>query len=97
MVCDMLHRLAWIHNRGSPLRPYIHYYNRRSALSCTASGRDGGIWYVLEVLRRCDVLQRGAGGIMAACVGLLFAAVEWGKSQEKSLQIRVRCFAECVV
>ena len=66
-------------------------------MSCTASGRDGGIWYVLEVLRRCDVLQRGAGGIMAACVGLLFAAVEWGKSQEKSLQIRVRCFAECVV
>ena len=38
MVCGMLHCLAWIHNRGAPLRPYIHYYNRRYALTCTASG-----------------------------------------------------------
>ena len=29
MVCDMLHCLAWIHDRGAPLHPYIHYYNRR--------------------------------------------------------------------
>jgi len=71
--------LAWIYNRRAPLHPYIHYYDRRSALSCTASGRDGGIWYVLEVLRRCDTLQRGAGSVIAACVGLLFAAVEYGK------------------
>lgn len=30
---------------------YIHYYNRRSVLTCTASGRGVGIWYMLEVLR----------------------------------------------
>lgn len=47
--------------------------------------RGGGIWYVLEVLRRCDVLQRGAGDIIAACVGLVSWAVEWVKSQEKPL------------
>ena len=41
--------------------------------------------YALEVLRRCDTLQRGTGGIIAACVGLLFAAVEWGKSHETPL------------
>ena len=29
--------------------------------------------YALETLRRGDVLQRGAGGIIAACVGLVFA------------------------
>ena len=29
MVCDVLHRLAWIYNRGAPLHPYIPYYNRR--------------------------------------------------------------------
>ena len=27
-----------------------------SVLTCAASGRDGGIWYVLEALRRCGVL-----------------------------------------
>ena len=32
MVCDVLH-------------PYIPYYNRRSALACTASWRGGSIWY----------------------------------------------------
>nr|DAT83086.1 MAG TPA: hypothetical protein [Caudoviricetes sp.] len=37
MVCDMLHRLAWIHNRGAPLHPYIHYYNRAAVLTCAAS------------------------------------------------------------
>ena len=76
MVCDMLHCLAWIYNRGTPLRPYIPYYNRAAALSCTASGMASGVWYVLEVLRRCDTLQRGAGGIIAACTGLVFVAVE---------------------
>lgn len=45
-------------------------------LSYTASGRGDGIWYALEVLRRCDVLQRVAGGIIAACVGLVSRAVE---------------------
>lgn len=56
-----------------------------AVLTCAASGRDGGIWYALEALRRCDTLQRGAGGIIAACVGLLSATVEWCKSQEKRL------------
>ena len=62
-------------------------------LACAASRRGVGIWYMLEALRRCDTLQRGAGGIIAACVGLVSWAVEWGKSQEKPLQSPVRCFA----
>ena len=56
-----------------------------AVLTCAASGRDGGIWYALEALRRCDTLQRGAGGIIAVCVGLVPWAVESVKSQEKSL------------
>ena len=71
---------------------YIPYYNRAAVLTCIASGVASGIWYVLDVLRRCDTLQRGASGIIAVCVGLVFAAVEWGKSQEKPLQDHVRCF-----
>lgn len=43
------------------------------------------LWYMLEALRRCDTLQRGTGGIIAACVGLVSAVVEWGKFQEKPL------------
>lgn len=39
MVCDVLHRLAWIYNRGTPLHPYIPYYNRAAVLTCIASGR----------------------------------------------------------
>ena len=54
-------------------------------LGCTASGRDAGIWYVLEVLRNCDTLQRGTGGIIAACVGLVSWAVERVQTQEKPL------------
>ena len=29
MVCVMMRRLAWIHDRGALLHPYIPYYNRR--------------------------------------------------------------------
>jgi hypothetical protein len=47
MVCDVLHRLAWIHNRDAPLPSYIHYYNRAAVLTCIASMRGGGIWYRL--------------------------------------------------
>ena len=71
--------LAW------PLHPYIPYYNRAAVLGCTASGRDAGIWYVLEVLRRCDTLQRGTGGIIAACVGMVSRAVERAQSSGKPL------------
>ena len=28
MVCDMLHCLAWIHDRSAPLPLYIPYYNK---------------------------------------------------------------------
>jgi hypothetical protein len=41
--------------------------------------------YALEVLRRCDMLQRGAGGVISAFAGLVLWAVKWGKSQEKPL------------
>lgn len=61
------------------MRPYIHYYNRAACagLYIVQAGR----WYLilLEVLRRCDTLRRVAGGIIAACVGLVSVAVEWGK------------------
>ena len=67
------------------MHPYIHYYNRAAVLTCTASGVASGIWYMLEMLRRCDTLQRGAGCIVAACAGLVSMAVELGKSQEKRL------------
>ena len=49
------------------------------------------------VLRRCDTLQRGAGGIIAACVGLVSAAVELDKSQEKPLKSLARRFADWAV
>lgn len=61
------------------MHPYIHYYNGAAVLTCTASDVVSSIWYALEVLRRCDVLQCGAGGIIAACVGLVSAALECGK------------------
>ena len=54
-------------------------------LACKASGVASGIWYALEVLRRCDTLQRGADGIIFAFSGLVSAAVEWYKPQEKRL------------
>lgn len=41
--------------------------------------------YALEVLRRCDMLQRGAGGVISAFAGLVLWTVKWGKSQEKPL------------
>nr|DAO91949.1 MAG TPA: hypothetical protein [Caudoviricetes sp.] len=56
MVCDMLPRLAWIHDRGAPLHHYIPYYNRAAVLSCTASGVASGIWVYAGALRRCDTL-----------------------------------------
>ena len=66
-------------------------------LTCTASGVASGIWYALEMLRRCDTLQRGAGGIIAVGVGLVFAAVEWHISQDTPVQIPVRCFVALAV
>lgn len=65
--------------------PYIPYYNRRAVLPCTASRRGGGIWYLLRASGRVYALQRGAGGIIAACAGLVSRAVEWVQSQEKPL------------
>ena len=56
-----------------------------AVLTCAASGRDDGIWYALEALRRCGTLQRGTGSIIADCVGLVSATSECGKSQEKRL------------
>ena len=73
------------HGSITGLHPYIHYYNRAAVLSYTASGRGDGIWYALEVLRRCDVLQRGACDIIAAFVGLVLWAVERAQLQEKPL------------
>lgn len=81
-VCGMLHRLAWIYNRGAP---YILYYNRAAVLTCIASGRGACIWYQFRTSGRVCAIQRGAGGIIAACVGFVFSVVEWDKPQEKRL------------
>ena len=82
MVCDMLHRLTRIHNRG---RTLIYIIIIGGCVDLYSVRRGVGIWYALEVLRRCDMLQRVAGGIIAAFACLVFAAVEWDKSQEKHL------------
>jgi hypothetical protein len=47
--------------------------------------RGAGIWYALEALRRCDVLQRGAGGVISAFAGLVLYAVKWVKLPETHL------------
>ena len=54
-------------------------------LTCAASRRGGGIWYRWSASGRVYALQRGAGGIISACVGLVswtvavkFCAVFWG-------------------
>lgn len=56
-----------------------------AVLACTAFGRDGGIWYALEALRRCDTLQRGADSVISAFVGLLSETVECNKSHGKPM------------
>ena len=61
-------------------------------LTCATSRRGGGIWYRWSASGRVYTLQRGAGGIIAACVGLVSWAVERVQSQEKLLQGPVRCF-----
>ena len=85
MVCAMMHCLAWIYSRGAQLHPYIPYYNRAAALTCAAPGAASGIWYMLEMLRRCDTLQRDAGDVISAFAGLVLYAVEWVKLPETHL------------
>nr|DAT54813.1 MAG TPA: hypothetical protein [Caudoviricetes sp.] len=98
MVCAMLHRLAWIHNRAHRCTLiYIPYCNRAAVLTCTASRRGCGIWYRLSASGRVYALQRGAGGIISACVGLLSWAVNRVQSQEKPLQSLVCCFVAWAV
>ena len=70
---------------AAPLHPYIYLIIIGGCADLYSVQRSGGIWYMLEVLRRCDTLQRGAGGIIAVCVGLVSWAVKLGKSQEKRL------------
>ena len=67
------------------LPSYIPYYNRRAVLTCAASRRGGGIWYRLRASGRCGTIQRVAGGIIAACVGLVSWAIERVQLQEKPL------------
>ena len=64
---------------------YIPYYNMAAELTCTASWRDGGIWYTLEALRRCDTLQRVASGVMVDCIGLVSLDAEREQSKETPL------------
>lgn len=53
--------------------------------------RGGGIWYTLEVLRRCDTFQRGTGGVISACSGLVSWAVN------RSNRRKSHCKALCAV
>ena len=53
-------------------------------MGCTASRRGGGIWYRLSASGRCDTFQRGAGGTIAACVGLVSWTMEWVKTSGKA-------------
>lgn len=64
------------HRSITGVRPYIHYYNGAAVLTCTAPRRGGGIWYRCGASGRFDTLQRGAGGIIAACVGLVSRVAE---------------------
>ena len=54
-------------------------------LACKASGAAVVSGIGAGASGRCDTLQRGAGGIITVCVGLVFAAVERVQSQEKPL------------
>nr|DAP09801.1 MAG TPA: hypothetical protein [Caudoviricetes sp.] len=57
MVCDVLRRLAWIHDRSALLHHYIPYYNRAAVLTCTAFGAvvvSGMRW------RRCNAVIRSS-------------------------------------
>ena len=71
MVCAMLHCLAWIHDRGAPLHPYIPYYNRR--LPCPVQ-RPACRWCLVSVrvlrLTVCLPALRGRyiGGLYICCI-----------------------------
>ena len=88
-----MQRLPAIHTRQELNPPgwrglrssYIPYYNRAVVLTCTASGASVVSGIGAGASGRCDTLQRGAGGIITVCAGLVFAAVERVQSQEKPL------------
>nr|DAZ45127.1 MAG TPA: hypothetical protein [Caudoviricetes sp.] len=68
MSCDVLHRLAWIHNRA---HPYIPYYNRR--LPCPVQRPVWRRYLVsVEVLRLmvCPLVwcKRCIGGLCDCCI-----------------------------
>lgn len=73
MVCDMLHPLIYLIIIGG-----LYWPVQRPNVAAV-------FWYALEVLRRCDTLQRGAGGIISACIDLVSWAIERVQSQEKPL------------
>lgn len=68
--------------------PLYTFYNRRL---CWPVQRPAWSWYLgmcWMASGRCDTLQRGAGGIITACAGLVLLAVERvnrGKSPCKAL------------
>ena len=85
MVCDMLHCLVWIYDRGAPLHPLIYLIIIGCCADLCSVRRGGGIWYRLNASGRVYALQRVAGGIIAACAGLVLWAVERVQSQETPL------------
>ena len=77
--------------------PLLPYYNRAAVLACAASGVAVVFGIGCGASGRWQTLQRGAGGIIAVCVGLVSAVLGWGKSQENPMQSPVCCFAAWVV
>lgn len=73
------------HGSITGARLYIPYYNGAAVLTCTASGVAVVSGIGCKASGRVYVLQRVAGGIIAACAGMVSAAIEWGKLQETPL------------
>lgn len=69
----------------TPAPIYIPYYNRAAVLTYIASGAAVVSGYRCRASGRVCVLQRGAGGVISTFAGLVFVAVECGKSQKKPL------------
>lgn len=89
-VCDLPHCMAWIHNRGALLRPYIHYYNRAAALACTASERGGGI-LVYAGLRPGAVIRSSVAHVVYRRRVCMLYRVRWNMANQRKGHCKALC------
>lgn len=75
--------IAW--HRSIHRRPLIYLIIIGGCAELYSVRCCGCIWYRWRASGRVCALQRGTGGIIAACAGLVFVAVECDKSQKKPL------------